>query len=78
MYSNLEAAPTQPVKRGAIPEDLRLLVWQRDAGKCVKCGSNSELQFDHVIPVALGGATSEENVQVLCGPCNRKKGASVS
>lgn len=76
--SNLESTPIQQVRRGAIPEDLRLVVWQRDSGKCVKCGSNSELQFDHVIPVALGGATSEENLQVLCGPCNRAKGASVS
>jgi len=30
-----------------------------------------ELQFDHVLPVALGGATSVENLQILCGDCNR-------
>jgi len=68
----------QPARRGAIPEDLRQLVWTRDRGKCQKCGSTTELQFDHIIPIALGGATSEANLQILCGPCNRKKGAGLS
>ncbi|WP_433724557.1 HNH endonuclease [Nocardia sp. CA-129566] len=66
-----------PAVRGAIPDDLKLLVWTRDQGRCRKCGSNVELQFDHVIPVSKGGATSEANLQVLCGPCNRAKGASI-
>ena len=74
----LGEVPSKTPARGAIPEDLRTLVWTRDRGCCVKCGSKSELQFDHVIPVALGGATTEQNLQVLCGPCNRAKGASVS
>lgn len=76
--SQLDKTPRQESGRRGIPEDLRLLVWQRDSGKCAKCGSTSELQFDHIIPVALGGATSEENLQVLCGPCNRSKGASIT
>lgn len=76
--SQLDETPRKESRRVGIPEDLRLLVWQRDSGKCAKCGSTSELQFDHIIPIALGGATSEENLQVLCGPCNRSKGASVS
>jgi 5-methylcytosine-specific restriction endonuclease McrA len=67
-----------PRMRGAIPEDLKQLVWTRDQGRCRQCGSNVELQFDHIIPVALGGATTAENLQVLCGPCNRRKGASVA
>lgn len=74
----LKEVPKKPVARGAIPEDLKILVWTRDAGSCAKCGSKTELQFDHIIPVALGGATTEQNLQVLCGPCNRAKGASVS
>jgi len=67
----------QPSRRGSIPDDLRQLVWLRDGGKCQKCGSTTELQFDHIIPVALGGATSEMNLQILCGPCNRRKGAGL-
>jgi 5-methylcytosine-specific restriction endonuclease McrA len=63
--------------RTAIPDDVKLLVWQRDQGRCTKCGSNIELQFDHVIPVSLGGASTPENLQILCGRCNRAKSNSI-
>lgn len=63
--------------RTAIPDDVKLLVWQRDQGRCIKCGSNVELQFDHIIPVSLGGASTPENLQILCGRCNRAKSNSV-
>ncbi len=60
-------------QRTRIPEDVRVAVWVRDEGRCVRCGAEEELQFDHVIPVAKGGGNSMENVQVLCGDCNRLK-----
>lgn len=68
---------TEKFRRGVIPDDTKLLVWQRDGGKCVKCEAQSELQFDHIIPVATGGASTPENLQILCGKCNRTKSASV-
>jgi hypothetical protein len=71
------ATPRQPA-RGAIPDDVKQYVWQRDGGRCRQCGSPQELQFDHVIPVAMGGASTAENLQVLCGPCNRRKGAGLT
>jgi 5-methylcytosine-specific restriction endonuclease McrA len=64
--------------RGHIPDDVKHLVWTRDQGRCRNCGATAELQFDHVIPVAMGGGSGPENLQVLCGPCNRRKGASVT
>jgi hypothetical protein len=72
-----DRAPAPP-QREPLPRDLRLAVWERDGGACVRCGDRFELQFDHIIPVALGGATTLENLQVLCGPCNRAKGPSVA
>jgi HNH endonuclease len=65
-------------QRTGIPDDVKHLVWIRDNGRCRRCGSTNELQFDHIIPVALGGGSSAENVQVLCGPCNRLKGAGLT
>lgn len=73
------AMPEMPVpqQRGRIPADVRQLVWQRDGAQCIECGT-SELQFDHIIAVSLGGGSTEANLQLLCGPCNRRKGAGLS
>jgi 5-methylcytosine-specific restriction endonuclease McrA len=74
------AAMTQapvPTQRTSISAEMRLRVWQRDGGACRGCGSNVELQLDHVIPVAFGGSNSETNLQMLCASCNHSKGASV-
>ena len=68
----LERVPREP-----IPEAVRLFVWQRDEGQCVKCGVRERLEFDHIIPIASGGSSTERNVQLLCESCNRSKGASV-
>lgn len=57
-----------------IPQHVKTAVWQRDSGRCRQCGSGSYLEFDHVIPLALGGATSEGNLQLLCRGCNSQKG----
>jgi len=64
--------------RSPIPEDIRTEVWRRDSGRCVKCGSQRNLEFDHVIPVALGGSSTARNIQLLCEACNRAKGASLT
>ena len=64
--------------RGAIPDDLKQYVWLRDEGRCRQCGNRHELQYDHIIPVSMGGSTTAENLQILCGPCNRRKGAGLT
>jgi 5-methylcytosine-specific restriction endonuclease McrA len=64
-------------RREPVPRDVRLAVWRRDRGRCRECGNGFDLQYDHVIPLALGGATSVDNLQLLCGDCNRAKGASL-
>ncbi|MBF6620794.1 MAG: HNH endonuclease [Patulibacter sp.] len=64
--------------RGAIPRETRRAVWERDGGRCVACGATFDLQYDHVIPLALGGSDSVENLQILCAPCNQEKGAAIA
>ncbi len=64
-------------RREMIPEDVRIFVWNRDGGKCVKCGSQRRLEFDHIIPVSKGGSNTARNIQLLCESCNRKKSDSI-
>lgn len=56
-----------------IPQDVKIAVWQRDQGKCVQCGATSYLEFDHIIPHSQGGASSFNNIQLLCRRCNSQK-----
>ena len=67
----------ESARRQPIPRTIRYEVFTRDQGRCVECGSQFELQFDHIIPVAMGGATSVDNLQLLCSDCNRRKGATL-
>lgn len=79
--ANLEAAieyNRSGPRRDPIPEEVKLLVWARDGGACVRCGSKKELHFDHIIPVIKGGGNSEANIQVLCQACNLKKADKIA
>ena len=70
-FSSQEAGKTS--RRDAIPEAVRIAVWRRDEGKCAKCGSRKNLEYDHIIPVSKGGSNTERNIELLCEECNRKK-----
>lgn len=64
-------------EREPIPDNVKIFVWQRDKGRCVMCGSQEKLEFDHIIPLALGGSNTERNIQLLCEKHNRNKGARI-
>jgi len=53
----------------------RLMALQR--GRCACCGVRlgSEYHIDHIIPIALGGRNSDENMQLLKPRCNLQKKA---
>ncbi|GAA2857769.1 HNH endonuclease signature motif containing protein [Paenarthrobacter ilicis] len=72
------AQPRGASARRAIPDDVKQYVWTRDEGQCRACGSTGELQYDHVIPISMGGSNNVENLQILCGPCNRRKSAGLT
>jgi 5-methylcytosine-specific restriction endonuclease McrA len=71
----LEQEP--PSRRQPISRELRLAVFERDGGRCVECDETFDIQYDHVIPVSMGGATTLENLQLLCASCNQRKGGSL-
>ena len=46
----------------------RLFDW-----RCAWCGARELLDYDHIIPVAYGGAATIDNIQPLCPTCHRWK-----
>lgn len=73
---------TARVTRGRyISESVKQAVWERDKGRCTfegegghVCGSREWLEFDHRVPVALGGFSTVENVRLLCRGHNQLAG----
>lgn len=61
-----------------VPQAVRSQVFERDDHKCRECGSADNLEIDHVIPISRGGNGDEENLQVLCRACNRRKRSRTS
>lgn len=57
-----------------IPTKVKIEVWKRDRGECVKCGSKENLHFDHDLPFSKGGTSlTAANVKILCLKCNLSK-----
>jgi 5-methylcytosine-specific restriction endonuclease McrA len=67
-------------KKKAVPAKIAALVKARDNHICRACGFGGSanyafaLECDHIVPESAGGATALENLQCLCGACNRAKG----
>ena len=65
-------------KRGFTPEQKRIL-WNKDEKRaCFKCGrplSWDKVTVDHVFAHTKGGKTDLRNAQLMCRPCNSRKGA---
>jgi hypothetical protein len=67
----------QDGNRTTIPTAVANAVWNRDGGRCCICGSKENLEFDHIIPISKGGATTFRNLQLLCHNCNNIKSDNI-
>jgi hypothetical protein len=76
-YAIVQAQTDSAPTRHRIPDEVKSVVWVRDQGACVYCGAVQDLQYDHVIPLVMGGADSAKNLQLLCASCNREKGGNL-
>jgi len=75
-------------KTRKISYDLKDRVWGRDRGMCQAnfrldskldknsgeiCGSNENIEYDHIVPFSKGGLSTYRNLQLLCQKHNRIK-----
>lgn len=71
-------APRELAHHRMIPTQVKLDVWRRDRGRCVLCGSDTNLHFDHILPFSKGGSSLVAgNIQVLCARHNLAKSARI-
>ena len=64
------------IPRYNAPENKTLLYGEQ-GGHCNGCGEHFQtqhLEIDHIIAKSVGGTDHIENLQLLCGHCNRIKG----
>lgn len=81
----LSALPDDPVQapsaeefKRAIPAWVKQAVYKRDRGRCVLCGAQDQLHFDHDLPFSKGGTgLTPANVRILCARHNLQKGPRI-
>ena len=66
-----------PRRKGRRSGNIRVVLHDVQRGRCNLCEIRVDfrnLTLDHIIPRAHGGLDDDENLQLLCGPCNSLKG----
>lgn len=69
------AHPASSNKRRPLPARTRTAIFERDAYRCVTCGTHLDLTIDHIVPVVAGGSDDPDNLQTMCRTHNSEKGA---
>jgi 5-methylcytosine-specific restriction endonuclease McrA len=79
--ATLPAGTKERRRSRAIPATVRREVFERDGGACAfvdaggkRCGCTSAVELHHVVPFAMGGAHSAENLRVYCRAHNQRQG----
>jgi 5-methylcytosine-specific restriction protein A len=61
----------------AIPARVKLRIWERAGGKCEITGRKlypgDAHDFDHIVPLAMGGEHSESNLRLVSRDAHREK-----
>lgn len=79
LESKLTASAFAKEQRTLMTKKLREFIKTRDNFTCCICSNSTHiepnllLEIDHIIPIAKGGLTAENNLQTLCWKCNRSK-----
>lgn len=62
---------------GKLSRDIVDILMSKQKGKCACCFGdlNGDFHLDHIMPIALGGANVDSNMQLLHSVCNLRKSA---
>ena len=77
LRSRSDERRVRPTKRVAWPKGLKRELLRRQGYTCAYCGSRLSArrsEIDHMDPVIRGGSNDVDNLQVICRPCNLRKG----
>ena len=67
----------RPTERVNWPKGLKQQLMRQQDNTCGYCGKRrtaKTLDIDHMIPAVRGGSNDISNLQVICRPCNQRKG----
>jgi 5-methylcytosine-specific restriction endonuclease McrA len=70
--------------KAKISDTVRAKVLARDSFICRACGFGGSanyafaLECDHIVPESVGGKATVENLQCLCGACNKAKSDKIA
>ncbi|MXX69449.1 MAG: DUF262 domain-containing protein [Gemmatimonadales bacterium] len=78
IYAYLLDGDERHLRIRAFSPTMKRRAYEAQGGKCAACGDEftlAQMEADHITPWRDKGATVQENCQVLCRDCNRRKGA---
>lgn len=60
---------------GVLSRDIAERLFKLQKGKCACCGEplGKNYHLDHIMPIALGGSNTDDNIQLLRQRCNNQK-----
>ena len=64
-------------RRVVFPRSVKSGLLRVQGGRCAYCGRTlrrGRLEIDHRTPLSRGGGNGLDNLQLLCRPCNMRKG----
>lgn len=77
LFTRSNERTVRPAERIPWPPGLKQQLMKRQGNRCTYCGYRRphwRFEIDHMTPVVLGGSNDLDNLQVICRPCNMRKG----
>ena len=71
--ARLTTPVAKPCGKRFIKALVKKEVYERDHGRCTRCRGTYKLEYDHILPYAMGGKSTVENLRLLCFSCNQRR-----